>query len=230
MFRWFAFFNGLSIIGASVLGIRCSDGIVLACESSAQRSQKSASTNDRWIEKIFPLSASTVLCSAGCGFGPEAVEFDKLLTDVREEIMRFSSNDFFRQDQCSELNTDNIYCLVTKLIRHKYPLAHVLIAGMNPLELESDSHNNFEYKLYEVLPGGTGLESQTIAVAGSDGTAIVALLDEYFPKDSSITVEQAVPRIRRVLKAAMKWDNRLGGQPILWTLASPDRTKEMETL
>jgi len=220
--------SGFSIVGASVLGIRCSDGIVLACESSAQRSQKSASTNDRWIEKIFPLTTSTVICSAGCGFGSEAVEFDKLLLDVREEIMKFGSYDFYHQDKSRELNTDSIYCLVKKLIRHKYPLAHVLIAGMNPMKSEcNDDTAADEYKLYEVLPGGTGLESQSIAVAGSDGTAIVALLDEFFPRDSSaVTVQQAVPTIRRALKAAMKWDNRMGGQPILWTLVSPDRRKD----
>ena len=73
--------------------------------------------------------------------------------------------------------------------------------------------------MFEILPGGTGIERESLLVAGSGGVNIVSLLGDIFLSDSTVTVQQAAPQVKRALTAATKLDHGSGGRPVLWTLA-----------
>eukprot|EP01036_Dinobryon_divergens_P028835 gene28835-37842_t len=159
-----------------------------------------------WVEKVFPITTDAVICSASSCVGNEGAEFKEFLREVQEEVFRYKLTESLEIGNESRLGLESIYFLAKKLIRHKYPSIHVFVAGLCG---ETKSENSF--KLFEILPGGTGIEGENLLVAGSGGVNIVSLLGDIFQSDSTVTVQQAAPQVKRALTAATKLDHGSGG-------------------
>jgi 20S proteasome alpha/beta subunit len=167
-----------------------------------------------WVEKVFPVTSDAVICSASSCVGNEGAEFKEFLREVQEEVFRYKVTEYVEIGNESRLGLESIFFLAKKLIRHKYPSIHVFVAG-----LCGDTKSENSFKLFEILPGGTGIEGENLLVAGSGGVNIVSLLGDIFLSDSTATVQQAAPQVKRALTAATKLDHGSGGRPVLWTLA-----------
>lgn len=203
---------------SSILAVKCMDGIILAYDS-AEKSVQSLSMSNPWVEKVFPVTSNTVICSACSCSGNEGADFKEFLREIREEVFdyKLTEANVINVETESMLGLESIYFLAKKLIRHKYPSIHVFITGFCG---DSRTDKN-SFKLFEVLPGGTGIEGENLLVAGSGGVNIVSLLSDILLSESSITVQKAIPKVKRALSTATKLDHGSGGRPVLWTLARP---------
>lgn len=204
------------IYGSTLLAVKCNDGIVLGYDSSTDRTARSVGSLSRWTQKLFSVTPYTVICTAGSLDGKEAVDFENLLVELKEEIFRYG---FDHLQEEKTLSTDGIYCVMKRLIRHKYKLAHAIIAGINH---DRDTHlSHTPFRVYEILPGGTALDDTTFAAAGSGSSTVLSLLEDLLGGSLVMSVEAARPIVQRVLEAALRLDQTSGGEPVLWTLSKP---------
>ena len=211
----------VSFVHSSILAVKCADGIILAYDS-AEKSAQSISMSTHWVDKVFAVTKDTVICSASGCVGNEGAQFKEFLREVQEEVFHYKLAESVEIGHESSLGLENIYFLARKLIRHKYPSIHVFVVG-----LCGDTSSEDSFKLFEILPGGTGIEGENLLVAGSGGDNIVSLLGDIFLSGTTVTVQQATPQVRRALSAATKLDHGSGGRPVLWTLARRSMTPSL---
>ena len=156
------------------------------------------------------INSEVAICLASSCSGTEGAEFNAFLQEIREEASNFV---LFEPSQ-ENIGIESLFFLSKKLIRHKYPSIHIFIAGAS----RNSKSKISTLKLYEILPRGTGLEGDSLLVAGTGADSILSLLEDMFASNLSPTVSETIPKVQRALAAAMRLDQGTGGRPVLWTL------------
>lgn len=226
--------SGYLVSGTTIVAARCRNGIVLA--SDTQSSGNSVVISSRTVRKVFLLSKSTVLCAASDN--PQGMtDFQQLYSELSSTIMNHK-NAFD-----TTLSTTSIAKVARQLINQKYSRAHIVIAGWDSVSPVDETRSaGDDYLLCEILPGGTRIDQST-AVAGTGATLIASLLEDSLHSSNSdengsqdvskdnlrtvfdyspLSVEQAIPKLKRCLSLAGKLDPQTGGSKFhMWVLSKP---------
>lgn len=162
----------------TIVAARCSNGIVLAADSQST-SGSPVLISSRAVRKVFQLSKSTVLCSAG-NLPKGDTDFQQLYSALRDTISAHES--FFD----SSLSTSAIAKVARQLIHSQFNSAHVVVAGWE------DRQDDCNYVLCEILPGGSNIDAPLV-VAGTGSTLITSLLEDNL----NPSVEQITASLER---------------------------------
>jgi len=153
----------VQVRATTIVAARCSNGIVLAADSQST-SGSPVLISSRAVRKVFQLSKSTILCSAG-NLPKGDTDFQQLYSALRDTISAHES--FFD----SSLSTSAIAKVARQLIHSQFNSAHVVVAGWE------DGRDDCNYVLCEILPGGSKIDAPLV-VAGTGSTLIASLLDD----------------------------------------------------
>lgn len=227
------------IFGTIVAAFRCKDGIVVGSDGINVNKRGGSYINSRTSDRMIVICDGCIICSVD-------VEGNSLFTllcsDIQKEIRK---NLFFRSNRYNNkpksLPAHSIAKLARQLIHDKYHKAHVIVAGWdnNNDNSENDKESKIIYSVHEILPGGSMIDGDYI-VSGSGSEAAVSLIQEVFSRqheqDNSINnvkqskyilfpISEAVNKVINVLQKIRNNHLSCGGRIQILSLKYDDSLK-----
>jgi 20S proteasome alpha/beta subunit len=155
----------LDYTAAISVALKCVDGIVIASDSRKLAPGTKVLVSSRSAEKVIALNEATVLC---CGSGEKA--FYKLYKKLVAMCKRYELVSGV------PLDASGVYNLARSL--HGGESCHMMIVGC-----DNRRNGKSEYRIYEILPSGAGVQ-QNMAVVGASSNAAVSLISHMVMKSA----------------------------------------------
>ena len=215
-----------TVINATIIAVKCKDGIIIGTDSQTSSSISSPYISNRFLRKMFLLTSQTVVCCTG----DEGSNFMRLYEELKTQVKIEDSMSYINKDKSGSkiLGTGSIYNLARRQIYSKFPKSHIIIGG-GDIRRGKSNEKEVIYRLFEVLPGGSGVE-QSFIVAGSGANTAVTLLNEQIEASSMETLptEEAAKLVSKVLMATMRMDRKTGGNLNMWVISDPQVSYEVQ--
>ena len=203
-------FLGLQMAQGTIIAAKCTDGILLGYDS-LETMGGSTMVSQRYSQKVHRVNPTTFLC-----FPTESVESHLLCKDLRTEA-RSSSRGY------SVLSTKALSHCAHKLIQSKYQSTHAIIVGCEGTVSSSEP----EYRIFEILPGGTIME-RDMAMAGTGADGLSMILGDI--GDGKKSFEDTNVLVQKALKTVRNHDMRTGGNLRINLLRSSAQSSMPQTL
>jgi 20S proteasome alpha/beta subunit len=192
----------------TIIGAKCVDGIILACDnypsdlvfSSSSLSPLSSFISTRFSKNLFLLNNHI---SIGCI--SDRKNFNKLFAQLRKINLRY------KVLYNKELSIQSIARYSRKLIYHNFPTVSVIIGGYSTSPLSNEDKKDLpvlsaeDYQLYQIAERGS-LFSEDFFVCGGGGDLSYSLLLSLFEKDDSPVSSPFEPKSRGNLREKSSFD------------------------
>ena len=178
--------------GTTTVGIKCSDGIVLAADKRATLGGRIIS--NKTVDKVFPISSNIAVTMAG------VVSDAQLITKLIKAELRLKK---YRTGKDSNVRETSslLGSIVYQNIRRMSP-----IMGITGFLLGGADKEGFH--LYDIGVDGSVLEHEDYVTDGSGFMMAFGVLDTLYKKD--IKVNDAVKLAVKAINAAMQRDTATG--------------------
>lgn len=207
----------------TVLAAKCSggNGIVIGTDSLDAHG---GTVENRFSEKVVRINPLTLVCMAASN------------SDVRSLCNELRRICLMHKADCDEvLGVDSLARAARQLVHASFPAAHVLIVGCS---------SSAKLDIHEILPGGSHIEDQDVAVAGSGSAMVVTLIQELWESarrsDQPLSKSDATlisdspaataARIKKAMQAVIRSDAGSGGKVALWSLCMKGERVEIAKL
>ncbi|MBN1376856.1 proteasome subunit beta [Candidatus Woesearchaeota archaeon] len=177
--------------GTTTLGIKCSEGIILAADKRATAGNFIASKE---AEKIIPINDKMAVTTAGT-----VSDVQMLVKGLRGELKLKSlkSGRMLTTKEAANLLAGMVYYNIRKM--SMIPgISHFLFAG----------NDKYENHLYEIYPDGSMNEVKDFVASGSGSPMVYGLLESEYKENMSKT--EAKDMALKAINSALKRDSASG--------------------